>query len=329
MPQKVRWGILGLGKIARKFASDLRLSDGAILQAVASRDGEKAQDFAREFGAIDFYDSYEAMVESAEIDIVHIATPHVFHFEQTMLCLENGKAVLCEKPLGMNQTEVETVIATAKEKNLFLMEGMWTRFIPATLKLLELIDSEAIGEIQFIRADFGFKATGDKSSRIFDKNLGAGSLLDIGIYPVYLSLLLFGIPNEIKALARMSDTGADAYCSMIFDYSSIAKASLESTFEANTPVEAMIYGSKGSLKLHRPFHHSERFSLLRDGHPEVVFDVPLVGEGYFHEIEAINRCMVVSAIECEKHPHQTSLDLIIILDRVRREIGLYYPSRTV
>jgi predicted dehydrogenase len=323
---KVRWGLIGLGKIAHKFAEDLQLSENTILQAVGSRSLEKAEVFGDTFGAIDRYGSYEELAASADVDVIYVATPHVFHFEITMMCLKHGKAVLCEKPLGMNNTQVEAMMNEAKRSKLFLMEGLWTRFIPATEKVLELIETDAIGEVKFIRADFGFKGKENLKSRVYDKKLGAGSLMDIGIYPIYLSLLILGVPAEIKAMARLTDDGVDTYCSMLFDYDNSAKASLESTIEADTPVEAVIYGSKGVIKIHRRFHHSKKVSLFRNGELKNVFDMGYDGNGYQFEIEEVNSCLIEKRIESKKLPLSLSLDLISIMDRVRAEIGVTYEN---
>jgi predicted dehydrogenase len=323
MNRKINWGIVGLGKIANTFAADLRLSKNSIIRAVASRNIEKAKSFSEKYNAVNFYGSYEELVANPEVDVVYVATPHAFHFEHTMMCLKEGKGVLCEKPLGMKRSEVEVMIREAKTRNLFLMEGLWTRFIPATEKVLEIIDNKTIGDLMFVRADFGFKADPDFESRIYKKSLGAGSLLDIGIYPIYLSLLTLGVPNEIKAMARMTDTDVDSYCSMLFGYENGAKAILDSTIEADTPVEAYIYGNKGTLKLHSRFHHTEKLTMVVDRvktEQEIKYD----GNGYIHQIEEVNRCLMNGETESSKIPLTLSADLIGTIDRVKAEIGLKY-----
>lgn len=324
MNKKIKWGIIGLGKIANKFASDLMLSKDAELYAVASRSLKKAENFATKYNAEKYFNSYEELAQDAEIDVVYIATPHTFHFENTLLCLQNDKSVLCEKPMGMNSSEVEIMINEANKRNLFLMEGLWTRFIPATEKLLELIKNKVIGEILFVKADFGFKAEYNLDGRLYNKKLGGGSLLDIGIYPVYLSLLLLDIPKQIKALARFTETGVDNYCSVLLDYEDNTKAILESTIEADTPIEAYIYGTKGNIKLHKRFHHSEKLTVNRDGFPVEEIDLKYKGEGYIHEIEEVNNCLINNKTESEKLPLSNSLNLISLLDKIRDEIGLKY-----
>lgn len=324
MHTKIRWGIIGLGQIAHKFASDIQLSSSAILQGVASRDIDKARSFSKKFNAAAFYDSYEELARATDIDVVYIATPHVFHFENTLLCLRHGKSVLCEKPLGMNREEVKIMMEEALSNNCFLMEGLWTRFIPATEKVLALVKEGAIGDLKFIHADFGFKAPIKLEGRVYNKKLGGGSLLDIGIYPVYLSLLTLGVPTDIKAMARMTQTAVDSYCAMLFDYENSANAILESTIETNTPTEACIYGSKGTLKMHSRFHHSEKISWYQDGHLKEVFDMRYSGNGYCYEIEEVNKCLINNLLESDKLPPGVSLSLITILDKIRDEIGLVY-----
>jgi predicted dehydrogenase len=326
MHKKINWGIIGLGKIANKFAADLQLSDNSMLYAVASRNPEKAAIFSEQHHSSKFYASYEELADDPEIDVIYIATPHTFHFENTMMCLKKGKGVLCEKPMGMNLQEVETMVREARSRNLFLMEGIWTRFIPATAKLLDLLAKKVIGDILFIRADFGFKANFNREGRLYNKKLGGGSLLDVGIYPVYLSLITLGIPIDMKVMARITDTEFDGYCAMLFDYANGTKAILESTIEANTPTEAFIYGSKGSLELHSRFHHSEKITISQNGESEVV-ELKYNGNGYIHEIEEVNKCLLNREVESSKLPLMSSLDLTTLLDKIREEIGLRYEAK--
>jgi predicted dehydrogenase len=328
MSKKIKWGIIGLGNIATKFAEDLMLSNDAILYGVASREIDKAKSFSETFNSIKYYNSYEDLAKDPEIDIIYIATPHAFHFEKTMMCLRNNKAVLCEKPMGMNAKEVRVMIEEATRRKLFLMEGLWTRFIPATEKLIEILHQKLIGDISFVRADFGFKGDLNLKSRLYDKKLGGGSLLDIGIYPIYLSLLTLGIPAEIRAIASMTETNVDNTCSMLFNYENGAKANLESTMETETPTEAYIYGSEGVIKLHSRFHHTDKITISRNGENEIL-DMNYKGNGYIYEIEEVNKCLLNQETESSKLSLKTSLDLISLIDSVREEIGLNYEFKTV
>lgn len=323
MKQKIKWGILGLGKIAHKFASDLQLSPDAIVQGVASRSITKARHFAKEYEARRLYGSYRDLIEDPEIDIIYIATPHTFHYEHTMNCLQHNKAVLCEKPIGVNKTEVEAMIQEAHRRRVFLMEGLWTHFIPITRQLIELLQNKAIGDILSVKADFGFQAKYDVNQRLYNKELGGGSLLDLGIYPLYMSYLALGQPTSVKALAHLAKTGVDSSCAVLLGHQNGALANLESTFEAETGNEAHFYGTKGWLKVHPPFHHSQQIT-MESGGKISVFKKPYQGHGYLHEIEEVQDCLLKGATQSAKLPLQTSLDLITTIDRVKDEIGLKY-----
>ena len=326
MSTPVRWGIIGPGNIARKFAEDLKLADGAVLQAVASRDAKRAKAFGKDFGAVSTYGSYEALVKDPEVDIVYIATPHVFHYPHAMLCLQHGKAVLCEKPFGMNAAEVEAMLTEAKARDVFIMEAFWTRFIPGIQKMLDLIQADTIGEIEYLRADFGFIGETDPKKRVYNKALGGGSLLDVGIYPVYLALLLMGAPEKIEASALFSSTGVDTHCAMLFNYAKGQKSILESSVIANTPTEALIFGTKGMLKLHHSFHHTQKITLELYGKQPESIEVKYKGNGYYHEIVEAMECLRSGKKESAALPQRMSLDLIKTLDRVRQEVGLVYAQ---
>lgn len=259
----INWGIIGLGKIANKFAEDLALCENANLQAVASRSLEKAKQFATTHNSAKYYHSYQELANDENVDIVYVATPHVFHFENTMMFLKANKSVLCEKAFAINENEVNIMIEEARKRKLFLMEALWTRFIPATEKLIELINNKTIGNIESISADFGFAAEFNPDKRLFNKNLGGGSLLDIGIYPIYISLLLLGLPQIIKAKARMTKEQIDSFCEIIFQYQNGEKAMLESSFETTTPTQAIIQGSNGKILMHSRFHQTEKLSIFK------------------------------------------------------------------
>ncbi len=325
MSKSINWGIIGLGKIAHKFAHDLVLAENTVLYGVASRDLKKSKSFAKKYGSSKFYDCYEDLARDQLVDIIYIATPHVFHFENTMLCLKHGKAVLCEKPMGMNSWQVKTMIEEAQLNNLFLMEALWTRFIPCTEKLIELVRSDAIGEILSIEADFGFIGDNDPNKRVYSKELGGGSLLDVGIYPIYLSLILLGIPEKIIANARFTKTNVDGHCNMQFDYGNGKKAVLESSIISNTPIEAKIIGTRGSIKMHKRFHHTQKLTLSRNNSPSETISINYSGNGYYHEIVDVNDALLKGKTESGKMPHSMSLDLITTIDRVRKAIGLTYP----
>lgn len=296
------------------MAQDLQLSDRSQLWAVASRSSDKAQYFAQQFGAAKYYSSYSELCTDPEVDIVYIATPHAFHYEHSLLALRNGKAVLCEKPIGMNRKEVEALIAEAKFQKCFLMEGLWTRFIPGFQAAVNLIEEGAIGSIQKIEADFSFKATYDPSSRLFDPKLGGGALRDIGIYPLYLSLHLLGIAPKMKIETKLDANGIDRACRLILEYSSHQMAELSCSFLETRPVEALIYGSEGKLHLKHRFHHCEHFVIHQHGVAKE-YQLPLRGNGYFHEIEEVEKCLMTGLLQSDKHSWDDSLRLTNEIDR--------------
>jgi predicted dehydrogenase len=226
--------------------------------------------------------------------------------------------------MGLSSAEVEQMVRLAHSRNLFLMEAMWTRFIPAIEKVLELISAGAIGEPFSVRADFGFRTKVEPYGRLFNKELGGGSLMDIGIYPIYLALLLFGKPDRIKAVSRMTNTGVDAFCAMLFDYKGGQKAVLESSIESHMPTEAFVYGTGGHIRIHRRFHQPEKISVHQGECSVKELTIPYTGNGYLHEIIEVNKCILKGDKESSKHPLRMSMDLISVLDRVKAEIGLEY-----
>ncbi|MCB0556904.1 MAG: Gfo/Idh/MocA family oxidoreductase [Phaeodactylibacter sp.] len=328
MTKTYNWGIIGPGKIAHKFAQGIDKLPDARLHAVASRSEERARAFARQYGAPHFYGNYEDILSCPDLDAVYIATPHTSHHENTLMCLRVGIPVLCEKPFAMNARQVQEMIATAREHNTFLMEALWTRFLPTTLKTLELISNGAIGQVLSVKADFGFKADFDPQGRLFNPALGGGSLLDIGIYPVFLALLILGKPDTLKALARIGSTGVDEECGILFQYENGCMAHLHSTILARTKTEAFIYGELGAIHLHTRWHEPTSMSLVHnDGRPED-FRFDWKTNGYAYEAQEVMRCLEQGLKESPILPLSFSLDLMELLDAIRREIGLTYPGES-
>ena len=323
----IRWGILACGGIAEKFASDLvaHVSDG-VVYAVASRDLMKARIFGTKHGAVKAFGSYQELADCQEVDVIYIATPHAQHYENTLRCLEAGKAVLCEKAFTINSLMLEKMVAKAREKNLFLMEAIWTRFHPSVAKVLEIIESGVIGNIVHIVADFGFKAPFDMNNRLFNPELTGGSLYDIGIYPLFISKLLLGNPKEIKAVATMAETGVDMNCAMSLTYENGATASLFSTVMAETDTVCTIYGTKGKIFMHGRFHETTGLTLSIKGEEPQTFENERLGFGYSYEAEEVQQCLRAGKTESDKLPLQFSLELMELLCKIRRQIGLVYPQ---
>jgi predicted dehydrogenase len=323
---QINWGIIGMGRIAHKLAQDLRFVPDAKLHAVASTDMQRAADFARQYGARYHFGSYEAILNCPHLDVVYIATPHVLHCQNTLMCLRRRIPVLCEKPFGMNAHEVKQMIDMAHTNQTFLMEAMWTRFMPSFRKMLELVKSGVIGRPLSIKSDFGFYAPFDIKSRLYNKELGGGALLDIGIYPIMAALSVFGKPLTINALANMTSTGVDDTCVVNFQYADGAIAMSHATVTANTNIEAAIYGEKGMIYLHPRFHHSKALTVkLHDGREEK-YEFPYDGFGYQYEVMEVNNCLKNNQLESKIMHHAFSMDLIETLDAVRKLIGLEYPN---
>lgn len=329
MADSIRWGIIGMGKIARKFAEDLRRAPGAQLYAVASTAYDRARAFADEFGAEHAYGAYEDILTCPDLDVVYVATPHSGHFAATMMCLNAGIPVLCEKPFAMHHGEAQQMVDLARQKGVFLMEALWTRFVPAFVKAMELVQEGRIGAVHTVRADFGFRAPFDPEWRIFNKKLGGGSLLDIGIYPALLSLTLFGAPepDQIQATATYTQTEVDESCHFIFRYPNNKLAIGYSTIAATTPVDGFIHGDLGTIQFHPRWHNPHGFKLsLYDGFKMTHEDINMPYEGWGYQFEAIHvmECLRAGRTESPVVPLDFTLDLIKTLDAIRSKIGLEY-----
>lgn len=326
MAKIYNWGIIGLGKIAHKFAQDLQVVKNARLHAVASRSLEKAEAFGKTYNAAFCYGSYRELLSCPKLDVVYIATPHVSHCANAIMCLNNKIPVLCEKPFAINAAEVRRMIAASKNNNTFLMEALWTRFLPTIKKALNIIERGTIGEVISVKADFGFKAKFDPNSRLFDQNLGGGSLLDVGIYPVFLSLLLLGKPTSIKAVANIGQSNVDEMCGMLLKYPKNKLAILHSSIITKTATEAYIYGTKGTIRINPRWHEPTSLTLMVDGKDPKDYFFEYDSNGYKYEIEEVQRCLRAKKLGSELLSHHFSLDLIELLDEIRMIAGIYYPN---
>ncbi|TBW29360.1 Gfo/Idh/MocA family protein [Gramella sp. KN1008] len=323
MKENINWGIIGLGKIANKFATALASVQNAELYGVASRNRDKALDFSKEHKAKAAYGVYDQLMKDENVDVIYIATPHSLHHEITMECLDHGKAVLCEKPFAMNREEAQQMITHARSKNVFLMEALWTMFLPHFQYVQELVNSGKYGKVKSIKADFGFEAEFDRNQRTFNKALGGGSLLDIGIYPVFLSYALLGKPEKIEASAQFAETGVDWECEMKFLYPEEVKASLHSSFREKTPTIAEIELEKGIIRLNSRFHEPTSVSIILEGKEETK-DFGVKTNGYDFEATHVTHMLLEGKSESRKWTPENTLDLMELLDAVRHEIGLKY-----
>ncbi|MBW6533861.1 MAG: Gfo/Idh/MocA family oxidoreductase [Mariniphaga sp.] len=327
MGKKYNWAILGCGKIARKFSNDLKLLPNANLYAAASRDLKKAEDFASENGFEKAYGSYEEMVADPNVDAVYVATPHSHHHEHAMLCLNHKKAVLCEKAFALNKNEAEEMMACAKKNNTFLMEAFWTMFQPSFKKAMEIVKSGELGKLKVVRSDFAFNALFDENKRLYNVKLGGGSLLDIGIYPVFAALTSLGKPEIIKTFADFASTGSEESISMIFKYKDGQMANLTSSFAAFSPTQTEYWFEKGYMVLNPKWHAPTNITVWKDGGEIQTFPSEhKEGFGYQYEAAHVMECLDAGKIESNKMPWQMSLDLMETLDRVRIDAGIFFPD---
>ncbi len=324
MSKVYRWGILGAGRIAEKFCEALCFVEDAEVYAVASRNIENAKNFAQKFKATKSYNSYDDLVKDKNIDIIYIATPHAFHYEQTMLCLQNNKHVLCEKPMSLSYAQTSEMLARAVQSNLFLMEGMWTSCMPSINKIVSIINDGIIGEPKYVSADFGFSAPLDVNGRLFNKHLGGGSVMDVGIYPTFLATLIFGEPSVIKTVSKLTLTGVDEYANVVMQYPNDQSAQILSSIAFNTPIEAVIIGTKGRIKIDNPWYKATNFSIiLNDGNTEN-FSMPHLSNGFEHEIKEVTNCLNNGFIESNKMPHKLTSSLSKIMEEILHQAGVVY-----
>jgi predicted dehydrogenase len=329
MKKIYNWGIIGPGKIARKFAAGLQVLPNAKLHAVASRDYLRAEVFGKDFHVEKIYGTYTELAMDADIDIIYIATPHSQHYENTLLCLSYGKHVLCEKAFTTNSKELIELLGIARDKKLFLMEALWTRFLPSFEKMLEIVKSGQLGEIKMIHADFGFPAVYNMNSRLFNPALAGGTLLDIGIYPLFLSLILLGRPEEMNVLACIGETGVDESLAMNFRHSNGAISVLSSTFLARTNTVADIYGTLGSISMKSRWFALTSLILRMEGMPDEEIMFEFTGNGMNYEAAEVMECLDSGLFESPKMSLDFSLMLMELMDKIRAKAGVSYPSDTV
>ena len=326
---KIRWGILGCGRIARKFAADLRLVADAELTAIASRNKETLEQFAKDFPCRHLHNSYDALVTNNEVDVIYVATPHSHHFEHTILCLNHNKAVLCEKAFAINSRQAVEMVKTAKERKVFLMEALWTKFLPHYKKLQELLQQKTLGDIKSMLVNFGFNTAGNPSQRLFDPLLGGGTLLDIGIYNVFITLSVLGNPDDIEATMTPAATGVDEQVAVLFKYNRGAMAQLFSSFVTNLPTQAEINGTEGCITLTTRFYEPSTTIQLSKKVPYEREIIPVDKEGgfgYQYEARHVNECLKKGLIESPVMTHADTLLLMEILDTIRIKARIEYPA---
>ncbi len=325
MYETIRWGIIGTGNIASKFAIGLQSLPDAQLLAVGSRSQDSADYFGDRFEIERRYSTYEMLAADEDIDAVYISTPHPFHCANTLLCLNAGKAVLTEKPFAINTAEANQMIALAREKKCFLMEAMWTRYLPVMVRVRELLAEGRIGDVRMLTADFGFRGNDDIKRRHLNPDLGGGGLLDVGIYPISLAFMLFGKPDRISSQAEIGKTGVDEQSAVLFGYESGQLAVTSSAVRTNTSQIAIIDGTKGRITIHTPWWMGERMTLEVYGQEKSEIHLPLSGNGYNYEAAEVARCLRAGRLESDVTPLDETLTIMQTLDAIRAQWGMTYP----
>ena len=327
MKKKYKWGILAPGKMSAKFTEGLKLLDNVELYAVGSRDAGRAEKFAKEYGFRKSYGSYDELARDKEVDIIYIASPHSHHYEHTMLCLKNKKAVLCEKAFAINSREVDGMIKEAVNQNTFLMEALWPPFQPIYKKTKEIIDAGKPGRIVHMDARFTFQAPYDPQERKFNIELGGSSLLDIGIYPVIDALFFLGVPDEIAAKASFADSGSEDSISIIFRYNNGTMATLYSSFRTSAGIGCDLLCENGNLYFTRELDMSQQLVVAMHGKEEERYSLSPEAMGYQYEAREVMDCLDKGLLQSNIVPHSFSMSLINTLDRIRKEAGIVFPGR--
>ena len=316
MSEPLRWGILSTGSIAHAFARDLQFADDGVVAAVGSRSQSSADDFGDEFDVPRRYGSYLELVQDEEVDVVYVATPQQMHLADASLALENGKPVLVEKSFTKNGAEARDLVALARSRDLFVMEAMWTRFLPHAVALRELIAQGALGEIVTVEADLGRWFAKDPNLRHFAPELGGGALLDLGVYPVSFASMILGEPERIVAMVDPAFTGVNGQTSMLFGYASGAQAVLTCTTGAHTAARACISGSEARAEIDANFFAPTSFTMIsREGQRER-FEFDVRGHGLRYEAQEVARCLREGLKESPSMPLDESVSIMETMDRV-------------
>ncbi len=326
MEGKFRWGIIGTGNIAKKFADALQYLPEVELIAVGSRAADTAKRFAKAFDIPHQHDSYDKLANDPDVDVVYIATPHPFHKENAVLCLKAGKAVLCEKPFAVNANQAQEMITAAREKKLFLMEAMWTRFLPIFVKVREWLAKKIIGDVRLLQADFGFRGDRNPKGRLLNPELAGGALLDVGVYTVSLASMVFGQPPvRITSRAHLGSTGVDEQSEMLFDYENGRSAKLSCAIRTQTPQQAVIVGTEGVIRIHSPFWSATTATISVEGKEDKTIKMPFECNGYEYQAREVMQCLQTGRLESDIMTLNESLSIVKTMDEIRAQWGLKYP----
>jgi predicted dehydrogenase len=314
--EQLRWGILSTGGIAHTFARDLEFIEDGVVVAVGSRSQSSADQFGDEFGIPRRYGSYRELVEDDGVDAVYVATPHPMHFADASLALEHGKPVLVEKAFTMNGEEARDLVALTRSHNLFMMEAMWTRFLPHIVALRKLITDGALGAIVTVEADHGKWFAKDPNFRLFAPELGGGALLDLGVYPVSFASMILGTPERVIAMVDPTFTGVDGQTSMLFGYAGGAHAVLTCTSSARTATRACVSGTEARVEIEGEFYAPTAFTVISRGGERERFEFSTQGRGLHYEAQEVARCLREGLKESPGMPLDESVSIMETMDRV-------------
>jgi predicted dehydrogenase len=321
---KLRWGFLSAGGIANAVADDFRIA-GITIQAVGARDLAKANEFADKFEIPNRHQGYEALVNDPEVDVVYVSTPHPWHHQHTLLALNAGKHVLLEKPFTINAREAQEIKELAAVKKLFVLEAMWTRFLPSMDAIFEVISSGVLGEIKLITADHSQYLP--HVPRLWEPELGGGALLDLGIYPVSFAVRVLGLPSRATAKATLTGQQVDETTSIIFEYESGAQASLTTCMSAAGPVTATVVGTYGRIEIDKAFYNQTSFTVYNQG-GEIIqrYEVKIDGIGRQFQGLHLEKCVAEGLLESPILSVTESVEIMKLLDALREQIGVTYPT---
>lgn len=308
--------MIGTGRIARTFVADLRFTDSGRVVAVGSRTRQTADAFADEFAIPTRYPSYAALVADPDVDVVYVATPHPMHHDDALLALDAGKPALVEKAFTMNADEARHLVSVARTKKLFLMEAMWTRFLPHMIEVRRLVAEGRLGDVVTVSADHGQWFDEDPRSRLFAPELGGGALLDLGVYPVSFASMILGRPERMVTMIGPAFTGVDGQTSMVFGYAGGAQALLTCTSAAKSPTRAAVIGTDARIEIDGDFYAPSSFSFIGRSGESWRFDQPHEGRGLWHEADEVARCFRDGLLESPVMPLDETVSIMETMDAI-------------
>jgi predicted dehydrogenase len=320
-----RWGIVGPGGVAERFARDLALIGEAKITAVASRSMARANAFADRHGIGSRYDDPLHLYEDDAVDVVYVATPHAFHMRDTLAALAAGKHVLCEKPMALSAYQAQTMAAAARERGLFLMEAMWTRFLPSYRELVEIVAADRIGEPVAVAAHLGLAIPYDPGGRLFDPALGGGAALDLGIYPIQLCSLLLGTPETVRATGTLAPTGVDDLSAAALGFTRGGVATVSASIRRRLSCQAHIAGTRGWIDI-PSYLHCPRYLDVTVGNERERVETPHEGDGIRFQVQEVGACLDAGLIESATMPLDESVRIAKVLDAIRADLGVVYPG---